>query len=85
MWRLEHPDVALQDVPIDMVTTSASGLEPHIIILSAELELDRVASNLAADIKQDAAHVRAEIEALLQRRAFAPFDGPAGEEMVNVL
>ena len=51
----------------------------------AELQLDRVASKWAADTKQDAAHERAEIETFLQRHAFAPFHGLAGEEVVNVL
>ena len=28
MWRQDHPDADLQDVPGDMVTTSGSGLDP---------------------------------------------------------
>jgi K+-transporting ATPase ATPase C chain len=67
------------------VTASASGLDPHITIQNAELQLERVASKWAADTKQDAAKVRAEIENILQRDAFAPFNGLAGEKVVNVL
>jgi K+-transporting ATPase ATPase C chain len=85
MWRQEHPDVALQNVPGDMVTTSASGLDPHITLQNAEFQLDRVASKWAADTKRDAGAVRAEIETILQDLAFAPFNGLAGERMVNVL
>jgi len=85
MWRQDHPQVALQDVPGDMVTTSGSGLDPHITLQNAEFQLDRVASKWAADTKRDAATVRAEIEGILQNNAVAPFGGLAGEKMVNVL
>jgi K+-transporting ATPase ATPase C chain len=85
MWRQDHADVALQDVPGDMVTTSGSGLDPHITLQNAEYQLDRVSSKWAADTKADPAKVRAEIEQLLQDKAFAPFGGLAGEKMINVL
>ena len=32
MWRSDHPDVALNDVPADLVTASASGLDPDITL-----------------------------------------------------
>ncbi len=85
MWRQDNPDVALADVPGDMVTTSGSGLDPHITLQNAEFQLDRVASKWAADTKVDVAKVRAEIESILQNDAFAPFGGLAGEKMINVL
>jgi potassium-transporting ATPase KdpC subunit len=85
MWRQDHADVELQDVPGDMLTTSGSGLEPHITLQNAEYQLDRVASKWAADTKADPAKVRADIEQMLQAHAFAPFDGLAGEKMINVL
>jgi K+-transporting ATPase ATPase C chain len=85
MWRQDHADVELQDVPGDMVTTSASGLDPHITLQNAEFQLDRVASKWAADTKHDPAAVRAEIEKILQDDVFAPFGGLAGEKMINVL
>jgi K+-transporting ATPase ATPase C chain len=85
MWRQDHPDVALQDVPGDLVTTSASGLDPDISLQNAEFQLDRVAAKWAANTKRDAAAVRAEIETVLQKHAVAPLGGLAGEKMVNVL
>ena len=45
----------------------------------------RAAVPRPADTKQNAAHARAEIETFLQRHAFAPFHGLAGEEVANVL
>ena len=85
MWRQDHPDVALQDIPGDLVTTSASGLDPDITLQNAEFQLDRVAAKWAANTRRDAAAVRAEIETMLQQHAFAPFGGLAGEKMVRVL
>src|SRR5271170_1087677 len=69
MWRQEHADADLQDVPGDMVTTSGSGLDPHITLQNAEYQLDRVASKWAADTKRDAATVHTEIEQILQDHA----------------
>jgi K+-transporting ATPase ATPase C chain len=68
-----------------LVTTSGSGLDPHITLANAESQLDRVAAKWAADTKHDPAVVRKEIENLLQAKASAPFGGIAGEKLVNVL
>jgi K+-transporting ATPase ATPase C chain len=85
MWRQDHPEVALQDVPGDLVTTSASGLDPHITLQNAEVQLDRVAAKWAADLKRDPTEVRREIDSLLKAHASAPFGGLAGEPFINVL
>jgi len=85
MWRQDHPDADLQEVPGDLVTTSASGLDPHITLQNAEFQLDRVAAKWAANLKRDPAAVRKEIEQILQQNASAPFNGIAGEKFVNVL
>jgi len=85
MWRQDHPDADLQDVPGDLVTASGSGLDPHITLQNAEFQLDRVASKWAADLKRDPLAVRKEIEQILQKNTSAPFGGLAGEKFVNVL
>jgi K+-transporting ATPase ATPase C chain len=85
MWRTDHADAPLQDLPGDMLTTSGSGLDPHITLQNAEYQLDRVAAKWAADTKRDAPGIRAEIEKLLQDKSFAPFNGLAGEKLINVL
>jgi potassium-transporting ATPase KdpC subunit len=85
LWRQEHADADLQNVPGDMVTTSGSGLDPHITLENAEYQLDRVASKWAQDTKQDPAKVRQQIEEIVQEKAFAPFGELAGEKMINVL
>jgi len=85
MWRQDHADADLQDVPGDMVTTSGSGLAPNITLENAEFQLDRVASKWAADTKRDPATVREEIDGILQKNALAAFGGLAGEKFVNAL
>lgn len=85
MWRQEHADAQLEDVPGDMVTASGSGLDPDISMQNAEYQIDRVAQTWAADTKRDPKQLRDEIEQILQANAQAPFGGLAGERFVNVL
>ncbi len=85
MWRLDHPTVALQDIPGDMVTTSASGLDPDITFQNATYQLDRVSAKWAADLKRSPDEIRKEVANILEKNSFAPLDGLAGEKMINVL
>jgi len=85
MWRQEHPDADIQNVPGDLVTTSASGLDPHITLQNAEFQLERVASAWAVKKKADASAIRKDIEKILQKNAAAPWEGFIGEKFVNVL
>jgi potassium-transporting ATPase KdpC subunit len=85
LWRQDHPDVELQDVPGDMVTTSGSGLDPHITLENALFQLDRVASAWAQKTDGDATKINSEIEQLLRSKSAAPLNGLVGEPLVNVL
>jgi K+-transporting ATPase ATPase C chain len=85
LWRQDNPNVNLQDVPGDMVTTSASGLDPHITLQNAEFQLDRVASKWAVDLKRDPNQIKQEIEQILKNNASAPLGGLWGEKFINVL
>jgi K+-transporting ATPase ATPase C chain len=84
MWRTEHADVELQQVPGDMVTTSGSGLDPDITLDNAEFQLDRVAAKWADDTKRDVAEVREEIQQVLADNTYAPWGGLLGEKLINV-
>ena len=85
MWREEHPQADLQNVPGDLVTASASGLDPHITRQNAEFQLERVASKWATDLKRNPAEIQKEIDQVLQKYASAPLGGLAGEKIINVL
>jgi K+-transporting ATPase ATPase C chain len=64
-------------VPADMVTTSFSGLDPHISVANAYLQADRVAAVRGLD----PAKVRALVDKYTQGRMLLVF----GEPSVNVL
>ena len=85
MWREEYPDADLEDVPGDLVTASASGLDPHVTRQNAEYQLDRVASKWAENLKRNPTEIRGEIERILAQNSSAPWGGLAGEEFINVL
>ena len=85
MWRQDHPDAPLANIPADMVTTSGSGLDPDITMENAEYQLDRVATQWATDTKRNPAQVHAEIEQILQADSFAPMGGMFGEPMINTM
>jgi len=85
MWRLDHADADLEDVPGDFVTSSGSGLDPDITMENAEFQLPRVANKWAVDLKRNPTAVHDEIEALLESKSHAPLDGLAGEKLVNTM
>jgi K+-transporting ATPase ATPase C chain len=64
-------------VPVDLVTTSASGLDPHISMAAARYQIHRVAMVR----KLDAARLEALVEQFTER----PLLGLLGEAGVNVL
>lgn len=85
MWRQEHANVDLENVPGDLVTTSGSGLDPHIPLENALYQADRVAAQWAKVTHREPAVIRQEIETLLQQQAAAPFGGLVGVKLINVL
>jgi K+-transporting ATPase ATPase C chain len=84
-WLQANPDVRLEQVPADMVTTSGSGLDPHITLKNARYQLPRVVDTWAKKTGAEKSKVQAAIEKLLEDSAEAPLGGLAGVPLINVL
>lgn len=76
-WKLSNPDVPISKLPIDLVTNSGSGLDPHITPESAQVQIPRISklTGLSAD------QLGRLIEANTEGRDLGMF----GEPRVNVL
>lgn len=64
-------------VPVDLVTASASGLDPDISVAAARYQVARVARATGLPV--------ATVQALVERRVESPLMGWLGEPRVNVL
>ncbi len=79
-----YPSVAA--LPADAVTTSGSGLDPHLTLRAAQAQLDRVSAAVAAKSGSEVAATRAKLDAALRAEAFTSMAGlVGGEPIVNVL
>lgn len=77
MIREANPDMDETSIPVDLVTCSGSGLDPHISPAAAEYQVARVAK--ANDMTED------EVRAIIKQCTDGRFLEIFGEETVNVL
>lgn len=77
MIREANPNMNETSIPVDLVTCSGSGLDPHISPAAAEYQVARVAK--ANDMTED------EVRAIIKQCTDGRFLGIFGEETVNVL
>lgn len=73
----ENPTVSKDEIPSDIITASGSGLDPHISVEAAKVQMDRVAKN--TNLSQD------QLEEMIKENTEGKFLGIFGEEKVNVL
>lgn len=75
--RDANPEMGDTAIPVDLVTCSGSGLDPHISPAAAEYQVVRLAR--ANDMTED------EVRAIIEKCTDGRFLGLFGEETVNVL
>lgn len=75
--RAAHTDMDERAVPVDLVTCSGSGLDPHISVAAAEYQISRIA--------KDRGILEQEVRDILAKCKEEKFLGVFGEETVNVL
>jgi potassium-transporting ATPase KdpC subunit len=77
-WKESHPGISTDQIPEDLVTASGSGLDPHISVAGARLQIQRVAKARKMDPKL--------LEELIEDQRIRPFAGFFGPgDLVNVL
>ena len=72
-----NPDVGKEDIPTDLMTASGSGLDPHISVESARIQLPAIAkaSGLSPEV----------LEKIVSQHTTDKLFGIFGEKTVNVL
>ncbi|GAA0752480.1 potassium-transporting ATPase subunit KdpC [Clostridium sartagoforme] len=75
--KASNPDKKDDPIPVDLVTSSGSGLDPHISVAAAEYQVDRIAKirNISTD----------EVGQIIEKYTKGRILGVFGEETVNVL
>lgn len=76
-FLLLNPGVKKQDIPADLVTASGSGLDPHISVKAAKIQVKRIAK--ARGIQEE------KLYALIAQNTEKPLGGLLGPEKINVL
>jgi len=74
---VHNPGVSKKDIPSDLVTASGAGLDPHISVQGAYVQVDRIAKVRKIGVEQ--------VKALVEKHIENPLAGLFGTERVNVL
>ena len=75
--RKANPTVKEEAIPVDLVTCSGSGLDPHISVAAAQYQVERIAKARNLDTQ--------EVKKIIDKYTKGRMLGIFGEEVVNVL
>jgi K+-transporting ATPase ATPase C chain len=75
--KKENPELNTKDIPVDLITNSGSGLDPHISVKAAEFQVDR--------ISKETGLAKSELKAMIKDSTANRSLGVFGEPRVNVL
>jgi potassium-transporting ATPase KdpC subunit len=76
-FLVHNPGVKKSDIPVDLVTASGSGLDPHISVQAAKVQVKRIAKIRGI--------AEPNLEELILTYTEKPFVGLFGPERINVL
>lgn len=76
-FLVRNPSVKKSEIPSDLVTASGSGLDPHISVQAAKVQVKRIAA--VRNVSENA------LEQLIEKNTEAPLLGLFGTERINVL
>ena len=77
MLRKANPDMEETAIPVELVTCSGSGLDPHISPAAAKYQVTRIAK--ANNMSEE------KVRAIIEKCTDSRFLGVFGEKKVNVL
>lgn len=72
-----HQDADIEKIPVDLVTASGSGLDPHISVAAAKYQVERIAESRNISTN--------EVQKIIDKYTTGRFMGIFGEKTVNVL
>lgn len=76
-FLVHNPGIQKEDIPSDLVTASGSGLDPHISVQAARIQVKRIAAIRGID--------ESRLQQLLKQSIEKPLLGLLGTERINVL
>ncbi|KOY84574.1 potassium-transporting ATPase subunit C [bacterium 336/3] len=76
-FLLKNPTIQKEDIPSDIVTASGSGLDPHISVQAAKIQVNRIAK--VRNISEKKVHE------IIENHIEEPLLGIGGTEKINVL
>lgn len=76
-FLVHNPEIKKSEIPVDIVTASGSGLDPHISVQAAKVQIKRIAKIRNIDAQK--------LEQLIATHTDKPLAGLFGPEKINVL